>query len=214
MNKKGIHVGIIADGNRRWAEKNNFCMSIGHNTGLNVIKKILLPLIAKNTEVNEISIYLFSTENFSRTKEEKDELWKLFAEYEKTFENKENFIIRHAGRKDRLPSLVVKGLNSLENKTKDNDGQILNLCIDYSSEWEIDEAVKKGGLDYKEHFLLSPFDLVIRTSGEKRLSNFAQRPIDGYAELYFTKTFFPAMTTLHFHAALNDFKKRRIRKGR
>ena len=214
MSKKGIHIGIIADGNRRWAAKNNCGVSVGHHTGVNVIKKVLLPLIAKNSDIAEISIYLFSTENFSRAQSEKDELWKIFAEYEKTFENKENFIIRHVGRTDRLPDFVIKGLHSLEQKTKNNDGQILNLCVDYSSEWEIDEAVKKGGIDYKEHFILSPFDLVIRTSGEKRLSNFAQRPIDGYAELYFTKTFFPAMTAVHFHAALNDFKKRKTRRGK
>lgn len=210
----GLHVGIIADGNRRWAKSHGVSVLKGHATGLNkVVKKILLPLIAKRKEVSEISIYLFSTENFNRSEKEKNGLWKIFAEYEKAFENKDNFIIRHVGRKDRLPKFVLKGLIVLERKTKNNDGQIINLCIDYSSSWEIDQAVEKGGNDYKNYFILSPFDLVIRTSGEKRLSNFAQRPIDGYAELYFTKTMFPAMTALKFKSALMEFAKRKIRKG-
>ena len=210
-----MHIGVIADGNRRWAKSREISVLQGHNTGLNkVIKKILLPLVAKSKNISEISLYLFSTENFNRSEEEKDGLWKIFAEYSQNFENNDNFIIKHVGRKDRLPKFVLDGLTSLEEKTKHNTGKTVNLCIDYSSEWEIDQAIKKGGIDYKNYFILKPFDFVIRTSGEQRLSNFAQRPIDGYAELYFTKTLFPAMTALKFKKALEDFAKRKIRRGK
>jgi len=209
-----MHIGIIADGNRRWARVQGLPVFNGHSTGLNkVIKKIFLPFISQKKEVSEISIYLFSTENFNRSEEEKNGLWKIFAEYEKNFKDDHHFKIRHIGRKDRIPEFVLKGLRSLETKTQKNRGQILNLCIDYSSEWEIDQAVERGGKDYKKYFLISPFDLVIRTSGEKRLSNFAQRPIDGYAELCFIDTLFPAMTLVKFQKALDEFTKRKIRKG-
>lgn len=225
------HVGIILDGNGRWATLRGLSRSEGHKAGFERLKKLSCYILNKG--VKELSVYAFSTENFKRSKEEVNFLMNLFVKKfseESEYFNKENIKVVFSGmRKKPLPKKVIDVMNCLEEKTKNNKKGILNICINYGGHFEIIDATKKivedvknGKLDidnldeeiYSNYLYqkLSPIDLLIRTSGENRISNFMLWQLS-YAEFYFTKTFFPDFDEEKFDEALTEYNKRDRRFG-
>ena len=171
---------------------------------------------------------MFSTENFKRSKEEVDYLMNLFVNKFKSSSkkyNKENIKVIFSGRKDNLNKDVIDTMKSIEKETKNNTKGVINFCLNYGSQYEIIDAVKKiakskidiDKLDietfnkymYNE---LPPLDLVIRTSGEERLSNFMLWQ-SAYAEFYFPKTYFPAFGKKDFDLAIEKYNMRDRRFG-
>jgi len=218
------HVAIIMDGNGRWATKKGLKRSEGHIEGAKVLEKLAMHAIDMGVEV--LSVYAFSTDNFKRSKEEVDSLMNLIIKYFKTkFEkiNKKSIKVIISGRKKPLREDVLEAINNIEEKTKENKKGILNICLNYGGQEEIiDGAIKlakdiQNGLDVtdfkREDFYkylyheLPPIDLVIRTGGELRLSNFMLYELS-YSEFYFTNTLFPDFDKSEFNKALFMFENR------
>ena len=224
------HVGLIVDGNGRWALKRGLSRSKGHEAGFNKLKKLLKYIYIKGIKV--ASVYLFSTENFNRSEKEVNFIMNLLV-------NKINEIleISHemeikivvSGRKDRLSSKVIQTLETIQEKTKSYQKGILNVCFNYGGHSEIIDATKKivadvqmGKLDinslnediYSKYLYnyLPPIDLLIRTSGEVRISNFMLWQAS-YAEFYFPETLFPDFDEEQFDKALLEYTKRDRRFG-
>ena len=225
------HVAIILDGNGRWAKEKGLTRSQGHEAGFENLKKLSEYVFSKGIKV--LSVYAFSTENFKRSKMEVDFLMnifeKRFKEYSSIMKEK-NIKIVFSGKKEApLPDGVIRIMKEIEEETKDMTGGIFNICINYGARSEIVEATKKiGGMlkegkinedDITEEFFgkylfhdLPDVDLMIRTSGEVRISNFMLWQIS-YAELYFPKCYFPDFNELEFDKALLEYTKRDRRFG-
>ena len=226
------HVALIVDGNGRWAKERGKSRSEGHLEGAKNLEKIILHT-AKNTEIEVLSLYVFSTENFKRDKKEVDYLMNLFLRWFKTCKKKyktENIKIIFSGRKKPLSDNVYKSMKNLEKETKDNTGLIVNLCLNYGGRSEIVDTAKKLAEkvlkkeleleDITEEVFsdnlyqkLPDVDFVIRTSGEQRISNFLLWEIS-YAEFVFVKTYFPDLTTEEFDNILKEYSKRDRRFGK
>ena len=223
------HVAIIMDGNGRWAEKRGMSRSAGHLEGSKTLEKLALHAI--DMGVNILSVYAFSTDNFKRSDEEVNYLMDLVVKYFNTkFEkiNKRGVKVIISGRKENLRSDVIDAINNIEEKTKNNQAGILNICLNYGGQEEIiDGAIKlaediKNGLDVSNfsrddfyHYLyqdLPPIDLLIRTGGELRISNFMLYQIS-YSEFYFTNTLFPDFDKSEFNKALFTYECRDRRFG-
>lgn len=224
------HVAIILDGNRRWAKKRGMKPQEGHYKGFTNLENLADYVFSKGVKV--LSVYAFSTENFSRAKEEVDYLMDLFAvAFKKYFEkqNKKNVKIVFSGRREPLPEKVLKMIDEVTEKTKDNNGPIFNICVNYGGRPEIVdttkkicEMVKNGEIsidDIDEDLFtknlyqdLPAIDLMIRTSGELRLSNFLLWQ-NAYAEFYFPEIEFPGFDEKEFDKALEVFDKRNRRFG-
>ena len=224
------HVAIILDGNGRWAERQGKSRSEGHKAGLDRFKSLSEYIINKGIKV--LSVFAFSTENFKRDKKEVDYLMNLFSNGLKSsikFFGDRNIKVIVSGRKDNLPKKVINTINTLENKTKDNTLGILNICLNYGGKAEIIDASKEITKDviagkisindineelFKRYLYnnLIDVDLLIRTGGELRISNFMIYE-SAYAELYFTDTYFPDFDELEFDKALDSFNKRDRRFG-
>lgn len=224
------HVAIILDGNRRWARKRGMTPQEGHYKGFTNLESLADYVFAKGVKV--LSVYAFSTENFSRAKDEVDYLMDLFAvAFKKYFErqNKNNVRIVFSGRREPLPKKVLKMIDEVTEKTKDNTGPIFNICVNYGGRPEIVdttkkicEMVKNGEIsidDIDEDLFtknlyqdLPAIDLMIRTSGEIRLSNFLLWQ-NAYAEFYFPEVEFPGFDEKEFDKALEVFDKRNRRFG-
>ena len=224
------HVAIILDGNRRWARKRGMTPQEGHYKGFTNLESLADYVFAKGVKV--LSVYAFSTENFSRAKNEVDYLMDLFAvAFKKYFErqNKNNVRIVFSGRREPLPKKVLKMIDEVTEKTKDNTGPIFNICVNYGGRPEIVdttkkicEMVKNGEIsidDIDEDLFtknlyqdLPAIDLMIRTSGELRLSNFLLWQ-NAYAEFYFPEIEFPGFDEKEFDKALEVFDKRNRRFG-
>ena len=224
------HVAIILDGNRRWAKKRGMKPQEGHYKGFTNLENLADYVFSKGVKV--VSVYAFSTENFSRAKEEVDYLMDLFAvAFKKYFEkqNKKNVKIVFSGRREPLPEKVLKMIDEVTEKTKDNTGPIFNICVNYGGRPEIVdttkkicEMVKNGEIsidDIDEDLFtknlyqdLPAIDLMIRTSGELRLSNFLLWQ-NAYAEFYFPEIEFPGFDEKEFDKALEVFDKRNRRFG-
>lgn len=226
------HVAIIVDGNGRWAKERGMSRSKGHEAGFSNLKTII-PYIF-NKKVKYVSTYLFSTENFTRSEKEVSFLMNLLVKkakevYEMCKENNIKVVI--SGRKDHLKitKKVNIALDDLVNKTKNYTKGILNICFNYGGHAEIVDATKKivkaveeGQLkienlneqNYSEYLYnnLPPVDLMIRTSGEMRLSNFLLWQCS-YAEFYFPKTYFPDFKEASFDEALIEYTRRDRRFG-
>lgn len=218
------HVAIIMDGNGRWATKKGLNRSEGHVEGAKVLEKIAIHAIDMGVEI--LSVYAFSTDNFKRSEEEVDSLMNLIIKYFKTkFEkiNKKGIKVIISGRKELLRADVLEAINNIEEKTKNNTKGILNICLNYGGQEEIiDGAIKlardmQNGLDLKDfkredfykymYHELPPIDLLIRTGGELRLSNFMLYQAS-YSEFYFTNTLFPDFDKSEFNKALFIFENR------
>jgi undecaprenyl diphosphate synthase len=225
------HIAIILDGNGRWAKKRGMPRTFGHQRGVENIRKIAIA--ASDYGIKALSVYAFSTENWKRPKDEVDFLMKLPGEFEKKFKDefkKYDIRVMFSGRKTHLSQENLKILERITEKTKDRQGLILNICFDYGSQTEITDAVRdiaysvqKGQMDPKDIDIdaitnrlytkdLPTLDLLIRPSGEIRLSNFLLWQA-AYAELYFCKTYWPAFSKKDLEKALIDFTKRNRRFG-
>lgn len=226
MNDRLKHVGIIVDGNGRWAVSKGKTRSEGHLEGASTIEKLILDI--SQTDLQYLSLYVFSNENFKRAKKEVDYLMDLFTKMFKHVSQKysdANIRIIFSGRKDNLPDKVVEEIENLVDKTEHNSGLTVNFCLNYSSHLEIIDAVKKivkSKVDvdtlneeiFNEYLYhnLPPIDLLIRTSGEQRISNFMLWQLY-YAELFFTKTYFPDFTIEEYNQIVTEFYKRNRRFG-
>ncbi len=223
------HVAIIMDGNGRWATKRGLERSAGHLEGSKTLEK--LAIHAMDMGVKVLSVYAFSTDNFKRSKEEVDYLMNLIIKYFNTkFDKlvKKGIKVIVSGRKEPLREDVLKAIKNIEEKTKDNDKAILNICLNYGGQEEIiDGAIKLAqdinqGLDIstfkREDFYkylyhdLPPIDLLIRTGGEIRVSNFMLYQMS-YSEFYFTNTYFPDFDKSEFNKAIFMYENRDRRFG-
>ena len=225
------HVAFILDGNGRWAQSRGLTRSEGHQAGFENLQELCKYVFDKGVKV--FSVYAFSVENFKRSKQEVDFLMNLFVKKFKSYGkelNKENIKVVFSGiRKAPLPESVIKIIGEVEESTKDNTKGIFNICINYDSQWEIVDATKKIVQDVangkltedeitKEVFNsylyqdLPPIDLLIRTSGENRLSGFMLWQAS-YAEFYFPMIHFPAFKNEDFDEALEVYNNRDRRFG-
>lgn len=221
------HVGFILDGNGRWAEERGLSRSAGHQAGFDNLVNLSKYIFKKGVKV--LSVYAFSTENFKRSKVEVDFLMNLFVDSFKKYakELKEyNIRVVFSGRRcEPLPASVIKTIEECEEMTKDCSDGILNICVNYGGHAEIIDAVKNivndkiKTEDINEELFnkylyqdLPPVDLLIRTSGELRLSNFLLWQA-AYAEFYFPDTYFPAFTSVEFDKAILEYNKRNRRFG-
>ena len=224
------HVAIILDGNGRWAKERGLTRSMGHDAGFTNLKNISKYILSKGIKV--LSVYAFSTENFKRSKDEVDNLMNIFANrfkgWSKVF-NRENIKVVFSGRDKPLPNKVLKAMKELEEATKDNTKGILNICLNYGGRSELVDTCKKISRmvankeidvdDIDEELIsrnlyndLPDVDLMIRTSGELRLSNFMLWQ-NSYAEFYFPKTYFPDFDEEEFDKAIIEYTKRDRRFG-
>lgn len=225
------HVGIIMDGNGRWAKKRGLKRSFGHKAGADNLEKLLKHIY--NMGIKYVSVYAFSTENFSRSEEEVNYLMDLFVKYftkkKKIFVNEELKVV-FSGSKNNLRDDVLNGMQDLEESTKNFDRGVFNICLNYGGRLEIVDAIKKisskvkeGSLDIESineelvsHYMyqdLPSVDFVIRTSGEQRISNFMLWQ-SSYAEYYFPQVLFPDFDAKEFDKAILEYNKRDRRFGK
>ena len=220
------HVGIIVDGNGRWAKMRGMPRTSGHDAGLDNLKKLSKYIL--NSGVKILSLYVFSTENFKRDKMEVSHLIDLFIilyKRDKNFFMENNIKVIFSGRDNGLPKNVINARDKLIDLTKDNTGGTLNICLNYGGRSEIVDAVRKivrdGVLvdDINEEMFsrylyhdLPDVDLMIRTSGEVRLSNFMLWQ-NSYAEFYFPSVLFPDFSEKDFDEAILVYNKRDRRFG-
>lgn len=230
------HVVLLPDGNRRWARERGLASIEGHLAGQQNILKFTR--YCKEKGVKILTAFGFSAENWSRPKKEVKYLMQLLergfqAEIKKHKEAKNNpnllgtgIKIRVIGQKEKLPQSLQKVIKRLEDLTKDNKDFILNLAVSYSGRWDILQAIKKIIKEktplkkinevFFEKYLstenLPAPDLVIRTSGEKRISNFLLWQT-AYAELYFSDKYWPDFSKKDFELALEEYAKRQRRFG-
>ena len=225
------HIAIILDGNGRWAEHQNLPRTKGHIEGVKRVEEILDE--AQRIGVKILTLFTFSTENWRRPEQEIQLIMKILTEVlqrklEKLKRDKIKF--QTIGRTERIPPDVLKIVEQCVHETKDNTGLIVNLAFNYGSRLEIIDAVKiiasqiKGNKidinDINEEMLsrflytkdLPDPDLLIRTSGEKRISNFLLWQLS-YSELYFTNVLWPDFTKEEFLKAIEDFQSRERRFG-
>jgi len=225
------HVAIIMDGNGRWAEKKGLPRVAGHKEGVHVVNKIVRA--ASNANIEVLTLFAFSTENWKRPKSEVDFLMKLPKEFLHVYlpEIMENNVkINTIGDIEELPKHAKNAFEYAMEKTKNNDGMILNFALNYGGRFEILQAIKhlvndmetskisSEALDEKifsRYLYTNDFrdpDLLIRTSGEKRLSNFLLWQC-AYTELWFTDVLWPDFDEQVFHEALNEYRQRQRRYG-
>ena len=224
------HVAIIMDGNGRWEQNRNYKRTKGHQMGAKVLKKI--SEYAFNKKVKVLSVFAFSTENWKRSKEEVDYIMNLFVSiFKENYESMKKIGVRvvFSGLRSKLSDKVLKLIDKMTLETKDNKNGIFNICINYGGQDEIVEATKKIASKVKEGIIdvndinkemyndymfndLPPIDLMIRTSGEYRISNFMLWQM-AYSELYFTDTLWPDFDEKEFDLALESFNKRDRRYG-
>lgn len=229
-NKLPNHIGIIMDGNGRWATKRGLPRSAGHKAGAENLKKLCKHI--NKLGLNYLSLYAFSTENFKREASEVSYLMNLFIEMftnDFKFLIEDNIKVLFSGRREGLPSNVIKAIKKMEEDSKNNTGTVLNICLNYGSQDEIVDMVKKISGEVKDgnikidhidkelvnknmYYELPPVDYVIRTSGEMRISNFMLWQ-SSYAEYYFPETLFPDFNELEFDKAIEEFNKRHRRFG-
>lgn len=219
------HIAIIMDGNRRWAKKRLLPGIIGHTNGVKTVKKIVK--FARELNIQVLTLYAFSTENWKRPKNEISGLMTLLKTYLKSelknmFDNEISF--RVLGDISKIPEDIQTELKNTIDKTKNMKGLVLNIALNYGSRQEILTACKslinKGIQNPTEQDLsdslytkgLPDPDLLIRTSGEKRISNFLLWQI-AYTEIYVTNVLWPDFTEEDFCKAIIDYQKRDRRFG-
>lgn len=214
------HVAIIMDGNRRWAKQKNLKESEGHKAGAEVTKQVVIA--ARKLGVKYLTIYAFSEENWQRSEEEVGFLMKLLImQIQKQLSElgKNGVRVKVIGDRSKLTSDVAKAIEKAEKETEDNNDLYLQVAFSYGARQEILQAVEKSAGDSKkfESALYTANipdpDLLIRTGGEYRISNFLLWQI-AYTELYFTDVFWPEFGELEFQKALEEFENRERRFGK
>ena len=224
------HIGIIMDGNGRWAKERGMIRTMGHKRAIETLKELCLHMA--DVGVKYCSLYAFSTENFKRDINEVEFLMNLFiSSFEKEFDflKEKKVKVVFSGRRKPLPAKVLAAMDKIVDDTKDNTDLVLNICLNYGSHTEIVDTTKKicemyksGNIelsDIDEELIrknlyqdLPPLDFVIRTSGELRLSNFMMWQAS-YAEFYFPKVYFSDFNSSEFDKAILEFNKRNRRFG-
>lgn len=234
MDKKELlpsHIAIIMDGNGRWASKRGLPRSAGHREGANTLKRIVKS--CDELGINYLTVYAFSTENWTRPKEEVDALMSLLLEFLKNADNElagKNIRIKIIGESDGLTNEIRREIVRITDKTKNNTGLTLVIALNYGSRLEIANAaariardVKRGSLTPEEvnEDLLSKYlytagtpdpDLVIRPSGENRLSNFLLWQ-SSYSEFWYSDILWPDFSKKHLLEAIEEFQRRNRRFG-
>lgn len=228
--KVPTHLGIIMDGNGRWAEERGYIRSRGHQEGAKNLKKLLYYIYDK--KIPCVSLYAFSTENFKREEKEVSYLMKLFVTlFEREFSSLKSLGVRvlFSGRREGIPDDVWRAMKTLEEETRDGQAGILNICLNYGGQYELVDMTKKiaeqvqtGKIsihDISKELVeenlyqhLPPLDFVIRTSGEMRTSNFMIYQ-SAYAEYYFPSTYFPDFDETEFDQAILEYNRRKRRFG-
>jgi len=232
INKVPTHVAIIMDGNGRWAKQRGKDRIYGHKEGANSVKAVIKAALEIN--IKYLTLYAFSIENWQRPKQEVDALFNLLIqaiEQESSFLVENNIRFMHIGIKQGLSMDILDALKRVEQMTNKNDKLNLIIALNYGSRIEIIEAVKKIALDIKNGELIlddinenifSEYlftknipdpDLLIRTSGEIRISNFLLWQLS-YTELYFTPTLWPDFRERDFYEAIIEYQRRERRFGK
>ena len=218
------HIAIIMDGNGRWANERGKERSFGHQAGVEAVRKITAE--CTRLGVKYLTLYTFSTENWGRPADEVAALMGLvLSSLEDEIFMKNNVRFRVIGDVKRLPDAVQQKLRETEEHTAKNDAMTMVVALSYSSRWEITEAVrqivKEGAEDITEetisqhlttNFMPDP-DLLIRTGGELRISNYLLWQI-AYSELYFCDTYWPDFNEAELHKAIESYQKRQRRYGK
>lgn len=234
LNREDIpqHVAIIMDGNGRWARSRSLPKIAGHRAGVEAVRKVIEG--AKDLGIKVLTLYTFSTENWNRPKREVDTLFRLLEEYLDKEEDKldeNNIRFSMIGSMVGLPASIQEKLKRITESTKEKTGLTLNLALNYGSRLEIITAVRnitkavlngKIAVDDIDEKRFSSYlytkdlpdpDLLIRTSGEYRISNFLLWQIS-YTELYITKKLWPDFTRSDLEMAIQEYQKRGRRFGR
>jgi undecaprenyl diphosphate synthase len=225
------HIAIIMDGNGRWARRRGFLRVRGHEEGVNSVREITTECAKKH--IGQLTLYAFSNENWKRSKTEVNFLMRMLKKFliaERPTIRDNDIILKTIGRTEALPEDVQKELFISMEESKNNTGMILCLALNYGGRTEIVDAakglakdVKKGvvklkGIDddvFKSYMYTSDMtdpDLLIRTGGEMRVSNFLLWEVS-YAELWFTSVYWPEFRKKHLEDALSDYAKRERRYG-
>lgn len=222
-----LHVVIIPDGNRRWARSRGLHPEVGHYTSASFQHLRELFDAAQRAGVKYLTLWGFSTENWKRDAKEREALFALILRGIEQFREEaeqSRIYFRHIGRKDRLPKALVKALEALEKETQQYRNFHVQFCLDYGGSDELVRAVnallREGKKEIDEDALLQrldsmglpQIDLIIRTSGEQRLSGFMPL-LSAYAELYFSPIHFPDFTAAEFQKALAEYSERQRRFG-
>jgi len=232
LNRLPRHVAIIMDGNGRWAKKHKLKIALGHRAGTEALREIIR--YSSDIGIESLSLYAFSTENWNRPPQEVAALMDLMLEFfagEIDELDEKNVRITILGEKDPLPEAQRQALYAAEVRTRENDGLRLNIAINYGARTELAlaarqlaQAVADGTLQPRE-IDESAFanrlytagqadvDLLIRTSGEMRLSNFLLYQC-AYAEFLFPTVLWPDFTLSHYHEAIAQYQQRHRRYGR
>jgi len=226
------HLAIIMDGNGRWAKQRGKLRVFGHENGAEAVKRTVEACV--KLEIEYLTLYAFSTENWNRPKIEVDTLMKLLVTaLKKELKNlkKNNIRLKTIGRMDTLPEKVHKELSEVIAKTSKNTGMTVTLALSYGSREEITSAVREIAVKVKNNIIspenideqvinthlyahfLPDVDLLIRTSGECRISNFLLWQI-AYAELYFIDVFWPDFNEQHLVEAIMSYQNRERRFGK
>ncbi|HSM62347.1 MAG TPA: isoprenyl transferase [Gillisia sp.] len=226
------HISIIMDGNGRWAKQKGFLRALGHEEGTKAVRDIVEG--SAELGIENLTLYAFSTENWNRPKLEVDTLMRLLvSSLKKEIKTllKNNIKLNAIGNLHTLPKKAQKELNEVIEKTKDNNRMILTLALSYGSREELVHAVKDISQKVKNEELsldaidesiinqhlytqnLPDVDLLIRTSGEQRISNFLLWQI-AYAELYFTKILWPDFRRENLYEAIYNYQTRERRFGK
>ena len=225
------HVAVILDGNGRWAKKKHMPRTYGHMQGSKVVEDMLY--VADDLGIQYFTVYAFSTENWKRSEEEVGTLMSILRKYLKDCVKKSmknNVRCRVIGRREELSDDIVESINNLEEKTKNNTGLNFTIAINYGGRDEIVRAVQKIAQDVKEGMIapeaideaminanldtkdIPDPDLLIRTSGEQRLSNYLPWQL-AYTEFYFTDVFWPDFNREELIKACEKYNKRERRFG-
>ena len=232
QNRLPTHIAIIMDGNGRWAKKKGLIRVVGHENGTKSVREVVES--CAELGIQQLTLYAFSTENWNRPKAEVNTLMKLLVnslkKEIKTLQDND-IKLTAVGKLDELPKNVLKELNEVILKTKDNQRLTLTLALSYGSREEITSVLKEIATKVKNNIIsvdsidqsiinkhlythyLDNIDLLIRTSGEQRISNFMLWQI-AYAELYFTPVLWPDFRKEHLYEAVLDYQNRERRFGK
>ena len=223
--ERRLHLAIIPDGNRRWAKEQALKPWEGHERGMKVFRTLLTWLYDR-PEIGVVTVWGFSTENWNRGETEIQYLMRFYEEWleseRKSFAERGVRFVR-SGRVDRIPESLAALCDAVEKETAANDTVTLNFALDYGGKDEMIRAVRKLSnpaevseetiRDNLDHPDLPDIDLIIRTSGEKRVSNFFLWQ-GAYAELFFIDNYFPDLTTDQLGEVLDEFSARERRFGK
>jgi len=233
MENKALHIGIIPDGNRRWAKERGLPMKKGHERGSKVTEEIVFHILDNYPEIKEITVWVFSTENFKRDEQEKSMIFNYIRKGLESIKSNKRFLEKEvkvnviSQTLDSLPSNLMEAARQTTLLTRDYGNRILNIGLGYGGRHEITRAAISFAKWLKEKPLVkqvkemvfedflevrTPLDLVIRTGGEKRLSGFMLYQM-AYAELFFTDTLWPDFSTDEFDKIMKEFNQRRRKFG-